>query len=338
MFDRIRRPALSTVDAERLKLQAAEVGAVLADASVHAGKTAAHLAEQAKDATVHAKAWATPRVEKALRDGARAAAPKVERAAERAVPIVDEAHDKLVDELLPKLVAAITAAAAAAAAGADRARDAADAKLTEIAHIAVPEPKKSHTGAKVFWLFAGLAAIGAAFAAWRAGRPTTDPWAEEPWEPTAPEHGSDRFKARAGELGGVVSDVKHEIGDAAEAVGEAAGETVARTREATEKAAERAREATERAREAAEKARESAKKAAPRRRATTASTTTTDGSNDVTEKLPTTGETGTAPGATDAPLDRPDAHEPLDSEKIPTDVPGQAGDPLNTAKNPGEGI
>ncbi|WP_149203403.1 hypothetical protein [Actinotalea subterranea] len=334
MFDHIRRSARTSVDADRLKSQAAEVGAVLSDASVHAGQAAAQLAEQvaeqAKVGALHAKDWAAPRVEKALREGAKAAAPKVEKAAERAVPLVDSAHDRLVDDLLPKLVAALTAAAGAAAVGADKARDVTSAKLTELAHLEVPEPKKSHKGAKVFWFFAGIAAIGAAVAAWRSSRPTHDPWAEQPWEHES-EHGTDRFKARAAEardeLEGVVSDVRHELGDAAEAVGEAAGETVARTREATEKAAERAREATERAREATEKAAERAKDAAkktttPRRRTAKAATDdATAASDEVTEAIPTPAELFT---------------EPTDAQKIPTDVPGQPKAPGSTAKGADE--
>lgn len=269
MFDLIRR-SRSTVEAERLKADAVDVGGALAEAAAQAGRVAAALAEQAKEAAAQAVDWAGPRLEKAWHSTTDAAAPKVERAAERAVPLVDTAHDRLVDELIPKVVAAVTAAAAAAAAGADRARDATSAKLTEIAHIDVPEPKRSHAGATVLWIFAGAAAAGAAYAAYRSSRPTNDPWAEQPWEPVESQ-GSDRFKARAHEareeLGGVVTDVRYDLGEAAESVGEVAGGAVARTREASEKAKEAGEKVAERAREATEKAREAAKKAAPRRRA-----------------------------------------------------------------------
>lgn len=331
MFDRIRRSA-STVDAEQLKTQAAGIGAALGEASAQAQVAAAKLAEEARIAALHAKEWAGPRVEKAWRDGAKAATPKIEAAAERAVPMVDTAHDTFVEDVLPKLVAAVSAAATAAAAGADKARDATSAKLTEMAHLEVPEPeKKSHVLATIMWLLAGAAAAGAALAAWNRSKPTTDPWAEQPWEPVDQDP-TDRFKAAA-------ADVKYELGDAAEAVGEAAGETVARTRGATEKAAERAREA-------AEKAREATKKAAPRRRAGGAATPVLAG-DEVTESIPTQEGTmsteghdstegyegtGTAPGATDAPHDLPGTTEPLDSDKIPTDVPGQLDDPSHTAK------
>src|SRR5690606_12685204 len=66
MFDLKRRSTRPDVDADRLKAQAAEVGAVLADASAHAGKTATQLADQAKVAAGQAKVWATPRVEHAV--------------------------------------------------------------------------------------------------------------------------------------------------------------------------------------------------------------------------------------------------------------------------------
>lgn len=181
MLDRLRgsRP---TLDADRLKSQAADVGARLSDVTARAGLTAEQLAAQAKEAAYQAKDWAAPRAEKAWYEGRKAAAPKIEAAAEKAIPVVDTAHDRLVDDILPKLVAAITAAAGAAAVGADKARDVADAKLTELAHIA-PPPKK-HTGAKVFWSIAGLAIVGAVVAAFRRRQPAADPWAEEPWDET----------------------------------------------------------------------------------------------------------------------------------------------------------
>lgn len=230
MFDRYR-PARPAVDADRLKSQAAEVGAALSSASVRAGEVADALAHQAKDAAEHAKDWAGPRVEKAWYEGRKAAAPKVEQVAEAALPVLDRTHDRLVDDLLPKLVAAINTAAAAAAVGADKARDVASARLTEIAHIAPPPPpKKPHTGAKVFWSIAGLAVIGAVLAAFRRTRPTTDPWAEEPWEEG--EH----------ELASRTAAVRDGLGEAVDVVGKVAGEAVATAKETSEKLAEKARE------------------------------------------------------------------------------------------------
>ena len=106
------RRSRQTVDADRLKSQAAELGGALSGASARAGQTATQLAHQAKEAAVQAKDWAAPRAEKAWYEGRKAAAPKVERAAEMALPLVDKTHDRLVDDLIPKLVAAVTAAAA----------------------------------------------------------------------------------------------------------------------------------------------------------------------------------------------------------------------------------
>ena len=239
MLDRLRgsRP---TLDADRLKSQAADVGARLSDVSVRAGETAEQLADQAKDAAFHAKEWAAPRAEKAWHEGRKAAAPKIEAAAEKAIPMVDTAHDRLVEDILPKLVAAITAAAGAAAVGADKAREVADAKLTELAHIA-PPPKK-HTGAKIFWSIAGLAIAGAVLAVFRRRQPTTDPWAEEPWE----EAESD-LEARAAEARAAVDvPAPVEPDDSAAAVAERgleAAEADAQAAETTEKLGEGAAEA-----------------------------------------------------------------------------------------------
>jgi len=228
MFDHLCRSAHPTVDADRLKSQAADVGALLSDASVRAGQAAETFAHQAMDAAVQAKDWAAPRVEKAWYEGMKAAAPKVELAAEKVLPLVDRTHDRLVDDVLPKLLAAVNAAAAAAAVGADKARDVASAKLTDLAHIAPEPPKKSHTGAKVFWSIAGLAIAGAVLAAFRRNRPTTDPWAEEPWEDAEED-----LDLRSTALGA-------DLGDAADLVSEKAADVTAAVKDSSAKVAAKA--------------------------------------------------------------------------------------------------
>lgn len=233
MFDRFRRTPPPEHRVERLKHQAA---AALTGATATAGVAAGALKHQAKDAAGHAKEWAAPRVEKAWYESKRATAPKVEEAAAKALPVVDRTHDRLVDDVLPKLVAAVNAAAAAAAVGADRARDVASTRLGDLAHIQPEPPKKSHTGAKVFWSIAGLAVVGAVVALFKRSQPTTDPWAEEPWE-----EAENDLRARAAEA-------RDGLGEAAEVVGEAAGGAVARTRDTSEKVAERARETARRSR------------------------------------------------------------------------------------------
>lgn len=234
MFDNLRR-RYETVDTDRVKGQAAEVGAALSEASVRAGQTAEHLAHQAKDAALQAKDWAAPRVERAWHEGRKAAAPKVEQAveqvAERALPLVDRTHDRLVDDVLPKLIAAVNAAAAAAAVGADRARDVANTRLADLAHVPPPAPaKKSHTGAKIFWSIAGLAIVGAVVSALRRGGPTTDPWADEPWEESELDAPLD-----------VVSDavpdvVPDELLEPAEPAADAAGDETPQDADATDTA------------------------------------------------------------------------------------------------------
>ncbi len=242
MFDSLRRSRVP-VDTDRLKSQAAEVGAALSEASIRAGHAAEHLAHQTKDAAYQAKDWATPRVERAWNEGRRVAGPKIEEAvetaAEKALPLVDKTHDRLVEEVLPKFVAALSAAAAAAAVGADKARDVANARLTELAHVEVPvPPKKSHTGAKIFWWLTGIAVVGAVIAAIRRNQPTSDPWAEEPWEDAEVE----------AKHGGVRDTLAH----AADAVGEVAGEAVATARGTGEMLAEKARSLTDKDEAAAE--------------------------------------------------------------------------------------
>lgn len=239
-FDRLRgsRP---TLDADRLKSQAAEVGVRLSDASARAGHAAETLAAQAKEAATAAKEWASPRVERAWYEGKKAAAPKIEAAAAGAIPIVDKSHDKLVDEILPKLVAAVAAAAGAAAAGADRAREVADAKLTDLAHIRPEPPRRRRTGAAIFWSIAGLAIAGAVVSVFRRRQATTDPWAEEPWDEVEAD-----LELRAAEAGAALDEVEPaEPMASAEVVAErgletAAAEAKAAAEETTEKLGEEA--------------------------------------------------------------------------------------------------
>jgi hypothetical protein len=66
-------------------------------------------AEQARD-------WAAPRIERGVTKGMQAVAPRIEAAAERAVPAVDAVRDRIVEDMLPRLVDAMHAAALAGAA------------------------------------------------------------------------------------------------------------------------------------------------------------------------------------------------------------------------------
>lgn len=287
MFDRCR--AHPTVDADRLRSQAADAGAALSVASARAGQTAGALAHQAKDAAAHAKEWAAPRVEQALREGKKAAAPKVELAAEKALPLVDRTHDRLVDDVLPKLVVAVNAAAAAAAIGADKARDLAAARLTELAHV--PPPKKSRTGAKVFWSIAGLAVVGAVLAILRRSRPSTDPWAEDPWEDDETQ------------LPIRTDAVRNGLADAADAVGEVAGEAVAVARDTTEKVKETTEKVAEKV---AETTRKVTRRAAP---ADDAETAPADDAGSTPEEAATKPRARRSPNATAADK-ADDAEEP----------------------------
>ena len=188
---------LDAIDAEKVKEQASEVAAALSDGAHHAGEAAAVLAAQARDAALQAKdwgtpkveafvEWATPRLEQAWVETLKATAPRVEKAAQKASPVIDNAHDKLVDELLPRFVTAINEAAQSAAdaavkgsaiasektqAGATHLADSiaaaskkAPLKLTEAAQAGQKHAKRSHKG---WWIVAGAAAAGGAYVLWR---------------------------------------------------------------------------------------------------------------------------------------------------------------------------
>jgi hypothetical protein len=233
------------IDTEKVKERAAEAAALLSDVSSKAATQAGAVAAQAKDRASNAKdwaqprvsefiAWLTPRAEKAWQDSLQAAAPQVEKAAGKAAPLIDTAHDKLVDDLLPKMVSAFNAAAS----------NAASAQSSALAAAAAAE-KASKKSSKKGWLVA-LAAGGAAAAGyvfWKRAQPQTDPWAE-PWEQGT---GADYTDGAA----------RHSSG-----VGSAAGSAVAKGKEAGAKAAQTAKDLGVRAYSAAGPAFEAAKEKA----------------------------------------------------------------------------
>ncbi|MDD9207209.1 hypothetical protein PU560_12140 [Georgenia sp. 10Sc9-8] len=176
------------LDTQELRQQAAALGAILSQQADEATRNAALLAEQGRDwATPHvaaAKAWAGPRADKLWRDTVKAGAPKVEAAAERVRPAVDNARDRIVDDYLPRVSRAMHDAAEAAAKDgtvrgkASRAGRAAQKAMME-------QPKKQHTGLKtVGWVLVGTAAAGTGYLLWRRSQPVDDPWAEEYWDDT----------------------------------------------------------------------------------------------------------------------------------------------------------
>ncbi|MGO1316221.1 MAG: hypothetical protein ACTMIR_04180, partial [Cellulomonadaceae bacterium] len=208
MLDGVRSSAkrkLDEIDAEKVKDQAAHLAAEVSDVSSQAAVVAAQLAAQAKDAAVNAKDWSAPRLEafkewlaprseRAWGESVGAAAPQVERAAKKAGPAIDIAHDKLVDDYLPKLVDSFNAAAAAASAKASDTAQGASAAITKAADKAAAAPdkvakaaaknatKRKGGKAKTFWIVVGtVAAAGGAYVVWRKSQPEVDPWAE-PWE------------------------------------------------------------------------------------------------------------------------------------------------------------
>ncbi|BDO43868.1 hypothetical protein CELD12_33580 [Cellulomonas sp. NTE-D12] len=237
------------VDPDKLKEQAADLGATLTGAAVHAKEWTTPRVEAFID-------WLLPRLENAYNESVKAAAPRVEKAAEKAGPAIDTAHDKLVDELIPRLVTALNEAAekagAAAVKAADTAAEVAKANAAELKkQVHVAPPKKSHKGLSTFMVVGLLVGAGAAGAAWFRSRSTVDPWAE-PWEPTDPTGGTgaDALHTHTHDVRASVTDA---VGDAADAVGEVAGSAVAKSREATRKAAEKLDEARASAEEAAKK-------------------------------------------------------------------------------------
>lgn len=217
---------LQTQDVEKLKKQAADLSKVLADHAQALTEKAGELAREAGD-------WAEPHVDEvwkkygpkvkgaqeylsekadtAWRESVKYAAPKIEAGSKAARPVINSAHDKVVDDYLPRLEHAMKAAAAAAASA-----DGIGAKTGTAfaaAQEALVEPPKKSKAKKCFaWLAAGAAVAGAGYYLWKRTQPTEDPWAEEYWQNA--EDGSPASKATA---------ATHAVQDKAKEIAEKAG-------------------------------------------------------------------------------------------------------------------
>lgn len=175
-----RKSKINEVDAEKYRRQAIELSHALSEQAGKAGATAAALADQGK---LWASNVAAPKLDRAWRDGVKAAAPRVEAAAEKARPAVDHARDLVVDDYLPRLQKAMQDAARAAS-GEDSLSGKAT-KAGKAAQKALSKPPKSGSAAKtVGWILVGTAAAGTGYLLWRRTQPVDDPWAEEYWDDT----------------------------------------------------------------------------------------------------------------------------------------------------------
>ncbi|PYF97759.1 hypothetical protein SAMN05216184_11423 [Georgenia satyanarayanai] len=175
-----RKQKTREVDTDKVRQQAVELGHVLGEQAGKAGELAASLAGQGRD-------WATdvaaPKIDKALRDGVKVAAPKIEAAAEKARPVVDTTRDRIVDDYLPRVQRAMHDAAEAAGGKGTVSERA--TKASKAAQKAMTtKPKKGGAGKKVGWILVGTAAAGTGYLLWRRTQPVDDPWAEEYWEDT----------------------------------------------------------------------------------------------------------------------------------------------------------
>src|SRR5689334_8150197 len=174
---------------------AADYAATLKERVTPAAEVARERAGQAKDwSKPHVEAardWAKPHVD----HGIEVAAPKLQGAVEGLAPKVDTARDTIVDTLLPKVAEAIAAVAAASAAAkstatevAGETADRSGGAFAVLKGDAVA--KKSGRKGKFLIGLGVLAALGAAFAAFRKSAPREDPWATPLDDPyTAPSSG-----------------------------------------------------------------------------------------------------------------------------------------------------
>lgn len=254
------RRKVSDVDAQKVRDQAEDFGHLLGEKASHASSKAAKLAGEGKT-------WVTdvaaPKVDKAVREGVKVTAPKVEAAAEKVRPAIDTAHDKLVDDYIPRLQKAMQDAAKAAGNEAGLAAKAGAAgKATQ--NALTKPPRKRRAIKTVGWVLVGTVAAGTGYLLWRRTQPVDDPWAEEYWEGAdnassvvdkakaaaasatesvrhAATDAVDHLKETAGKagdaLGAKAEDVAESLDDAAENAGEALDEAGEAIEDAVDEAA-----------------------------------------------------------------------------------------------------
>ncbi|WP_040313038.1 hypothetical protein [Gleimia coleocanis] len=146
--------------------------------------------------------WATPRAQKLYEDGVALAAPKIEEAAIKVRPYLDNVHDKVVEDYLPRIEeAAREAQRALAEEGSLTERV---SKATEVATetltTAVPKKRRFRAGRVALWTLGGAAVAGAGYLAWRRSQPIDDPWAEEYWADLDTDADFEEFEVEEAEV------------------------------------------------------------------------------------------------------------------------------------------
>lgn len=172
------------IDPEQLKADALLLKDAVAVQAGRAAIRAAELAEQGID-------WATPRAQAAVSKGVEKATPvitdiadRAQEAAAAAMPYIDSAHDKVVEDYLPRINKAVTDAGAAATSDADladRARAVREASAKALTTPTAQVVKKHRTAKVLGWTALGVSAAGVGYLLWKRSQPIEDPWAEEYW-------------------------------------------------------------------------------------------------------------------------------------------------------------
>lgn len=126
--------------------------------------------------------WAAPRAQRLYEETVAIAAPKIEEAAIKVRPYLDNVHDKVVEDYLPRIEEAAREAQRALAEDGDltdRVAKAADAAVESLQ--VAPVKKRFRAGRVALWSLGGAAIAGAGYLAWRRSQPVDDPWADEYW-------------------------------------------------------------------------------------------------------------------------------------------------------------
>lgn len=162
------------LDPKKLQRETEAIAEAAARRSEEFATKATNLAEQGLD-------WAGPRAQKLWDETVKVTAPKIEEAADKVRPYLDNVHDKVVDDYLPRIEVAAREAQKAASADGSLVERATRAGEVTRKSLAKPAPKKHRLGRALGWTVLGTAAAGAGYLLWRRSQPIEDPWAEEYW-------------------------------------------------------------------------------------------------------------------------------------------------------------
>lgn len=137
--------------------------------------------------------WAAPKAQSLYEDTVTYVAPKIEEAAVKVRPYLDNVHDKVVDDYLPRIEEAAREAQRAFSEDGSIAEKVTKATDVAVETLKTPKKRRFRAGRAALWTLGTAAVAGAGYLAWRRSQPIDDPWADEYWADLDTDVEADEF-------------------------------------------------------------------------------------------------------------------------------------------------